>query len=175
MPMPIKTAPEPEERAKIEAALKRLRANTPEVAAHKTRARRGSLQTNLHTLANESGVRRHRIEKLYPDLAAAAAADRGEPSSSVPLRDQRDAARRDKKEAERQLEQSQTYNYRLMELVSKLRAEKQLLNERVAELEAGLGRSDIASEFFLGTDTVVGIPPMPARPRKRAGRSGTRI
>nr|MDQ2734864.1 hypothetical protein [Pseudomonadota bacterium] len=161
--MPIKIAPDPDERARIEAALKRLRANTPDLAAHKTRARRGSLQTNLNTLAAESGMKRHRIERLYPDLAAAATPDRSERVSFIPLRDQRDAARRDKNDAERRLEQSQTYNYRLMELVSKLRAEKQMLSERVAELEGGLGKSDMAGEFFLGTDSVIGVPPMPAR------------
>ena len=172
--MPINIAPEADERARIEAALNRLRSNTPEVAAHQTRARRGSLHTNLHTLAKESGVQRHRIEKLYPDLAAAASADRGERGSSVPLRDQRDAARRDKQAAERRLEQSQSYNYRLMELISKLRTEKQMLTERVAELEAGLSGSNVAEDFFLGTDDIIGIPPMPARKKPRPGRSGTR-
>jgi len=169
--MPIRTAPDAREREKVAKALERLRAKSPDVAKLKERARRGSLQTNLNTLATESGVPRHRIEKLYPDLAAAATADRGERGDSVPLRSQLDAARRDKQLAERRLDQSRTYSFHLFELVSKLRTEKRLLEERVAELEAAPAVAD-AGLPFMGTDNVLGIPPMPAgKTRSRRTRA----
>lgn len=167
--MPIRTTADPTERTRVEKALERLRANEPRIPRHRERARRGSLRTNLNTLSAESGVKRHRIEKLYPELAAAANSDRGEKGTVVPLRKQLDAARRDKQEAERRLGQSNSYNLHLLEKVSQLRAEVRLLKDRVADLEAGVG--DDPGELFLGSDDVIGIPPMPTR-KKRSRPAG---
>lgn len=166
--MPIRTAPEADERKRVDEALKRLRANEPRAPRLRDRARRGSLQTNLNALAMESEVARHRIEKLYPDLAAAANAVRGERGTAIPLSKQRDAARRDKASAERRLAQSQSYCFRLMERISQFRTEVQTLKDRVAELEAGPSGAG-ADELFIGNDDVIGIPPMPSK-RKGRGR-----
>lgn len=167
--MPMKTTADPKERARVEQALERLRANEPRLPRHRERARRGSLQTNLNTLTAESGIARHRIEKLYPDLAAQANSDRGEKGTSVPLRKQLDDVRRDKQIAERKLEQSNSYNLHLMEKVSQLRAEVQLLKDRVEDLEAGIGNDP--EGLFIGTDDVLGIPAMPTRKKSRGQAS----
>ncbi|MGY2733583.1 hypothetical protein [Sphingomonas sp. UYP23] len=167
--MPIKTTADPKERARVEQALGRLRANEPRLPRHRERARRGSLQTNLNTLSAEAGVKRHRIEKLYPDLAAEANSDRGEKGTSVPLRKQLDDARLAKQEAERKLEQSNGINLHLMEKIAQLRADVQLLKDRVADLETGI--DDDPNGLFIGTDDVIGIPAMPTRKRSRGRAS----
>lgn len=167
--MPMKTTADPKERAIVEQALERLRANEPRLPGHQERARRGSLQTNLNTLTEESGIARHRIEKLYPDLAAQVNSDRGEKRTSVPLRKQLDAVRHDKQVAERKLAQSNSYNLHLMEKVSQLRNEVQLLKDRVADLEAGIGNDP--EGLFIGSDDVPGIPTMPTRKKSRGQAS----
>ena len=169
--MPIRTTPDAAERRQVEEALERLRAEKPRTPRLRDRAKRGSLQINLNALATESGVARHRIEKLYPDLAAMATAERGERGSTTPLRHRLDAVRREKLIAERRLGQSQSFSFRLMERISHFRTEVQLLKDRVAELEAGLA-GEGADELFLGTDDVIGIPAMPARNESRGRGSG---
>lgn len=167
--MPIKTAPDAQEENQVRQALKRLRAGSPKNPRLKERARRGSLHINLNTLALESGVKRHRIEKLYPDLAREANDERGEPGTSIPLKKQLDAARREKARTERRLEQSQAYSFHLMELIQKHRAEEQTLRDRISELESEIAGGGAADDNYFGIDTVIGVPPMPTKKRAVRG------
>tara|TARA_R110000868_G_scaffold411785_1_gene710578 strand:- start:58626 stop:59144 length:519 start_codon:yes stop_codon:yes gene_type:complete len=165
--MAIKTSATAQERKGIEDAFDRLKRGQPKETTLAERARRGSLKVNLHSLTLESGVKRHRIEKLYPDLAAKAAAESGNRGTSVPLRKQLDDSRREKANAQHQLQQAQSYNFHLMERISKFRIEVKLLNERVAELELEVAGGGSSDALYFGSDDVIGVPAKTAK-RKRA-------
>lgn len=164
--MAIKTMPTAQERKKVEAALDRLERGEPKEKALVERAHRGSLKVNLNSLTLESGVKRHRIEKLYPDLAERATSQGGERGTAVPLRKQLDERRREKANAKRQLQQAQSYNFHLMERISKYRTEVKLLSERVAELEQELQNGGSSESLYFGSDDVIGVPSKISKRRK---------
>ena len=164
--MAIKSVPTAQERTKVEAALDRLKKGEPKEKSLAERARRGSLKVNLNSLTLESGVKRHRIETLYPDLAADATSQGGERGTSVPLRKQLDERRREKANAEHQLQQAQSYNFHLMERISKYRVEVKLLNERVAELENELANGGPSDTLYFGSDDVIGVPAKTSKRRR---------
>ncbi|PZU05706.1 MAG: hypothetical protein DI606_19235 [Sphingobium sp.] len=164
--MAIKTEPTAQEQKQIEDALDRLERGEPKAKTLAERARRGSLKVNLNSLTLESGVRRHRIVKLYPDLAARAGIQSGERGTTVPLRKQLDDSRREKANAQHQLQQAQSYNFYLMERISKFRIEVKLLNERVAELELEVANGGSSDALYFGSDDVIGVPAKTSKRRR---------
>jgi hypothetical protein len=157
--MPLRVSPDPAEREALEGAHRRLKEGTPKKAELRVRADRGSLRINLTTLSAESGVKRHRILRLYPDIADAVAQGASERGASPPLRGQLDNVRRLRATAEARLDRSQSYTFRLLERLSQLGTEVKRLQERIDELEKG-GEPD---EPLIGSPAVIGIPSAPPR------------
>jgi chromosome segregation ATPase len=165
--LPLVITPDDDERAAVIAAVSRIESNKPTNPKLQPRARRGSLRLNLATVETESGISRHRIVTLYEEQADYISEKQPARSEAVPLTRQRDLARQEKAMALRRLQRSQDYSYRLLERLHLLSAERKLLQERIDDLERQLeGEPD--RDDIIGTDLVVGTPPVPSVRKARA-------